>query len=240
LDFETRIGLSATHSPFLQGYFRIWRSGGSDTNVAPVTYDSRENQYIIALGICATDGGHLQLFVSRAGACIRCAGGEGRCSRQGCRLERPSRSSTVHGKWDLSFILPRVLPSVAAAFAQAGEGGEEGEPGVSQQEALLQEPNFYKALGFPEEGQFGTKELYSHRLSHIEDWAKNKQVDVTPEMRNESGVYVLAARLQYKASIIRRILLEEKNEMVYRECLSIAPDFVYPLNLLPKGPFSCW
>jgi hypothetical protein len=202
--------------------------------VAPVTYDSQENQYIIALGICATDGGHLQLFVNRAGACIRCAGGEGRCSRQGWRLERPSRSSTVHGKWDLSFILPRMLPSVAVAFAQEGEGG--GDANISQQEAFLQEPNFYKALGFTEAGQLGTKELYSYRLGHIEDWAKNKQVDATPEMRNESGVYELAARIQHKSSIIRRILLEEKNEMAYRECLSIAPDFAYPLNLLPKGP----
>jgi hypothetical protein len=222
----------------------IFGSGGVQDRIpepgsCAVTFDSREFQYVVSLGACASDGGHLQLFLNRATACIRCAGGEGRCSRQGWRLERPSRSSTLHGKWDLSFILPRSLPegalSALAFGAGGGGGGEEEEEQGGEQEAFLAEPNFYKALGFKESGT-GTEDLYKHRIGFIEQWAKNAQANATPDMRNESGIYELAARIEHKVSIMQRILLDEKNEMAYRECLMIDPAFAYPLNLLPKGP----
>jgi hypothetical protein len=195
-----------------------------------VMYDSREFHYVIDLGVCGTDEGQLQLFINTETAVIRCAGGRSQCSSQGWRLERPSRSSTSRGSWNLSFLMPMSLMSESAVAIASGGGDQQ----VSLQEAFLAEPNFYVALGFKKE--CGTFELYDHRLSVIEGWAKTAQMNAAPQQRNEDGVYEFAARLQHKASIIRGILGKSSTEMAYRECLQIDPSFVYPLNLLPKGP----
>ncbi len=197
-----------------------------------VTYDSMDHQYIIHLGMCETDGGQLQLTLSRSGVVIRCAGAtNSQCSRQGWRLERPSRSSSAHGSWDLSFILPTALPEVVEREVERGGGGGNV---LSPQEVFLAEPNLFKSLDFVNGA--GTTELYTERLKAIEGWAKLRQANAPPDQRNESGVHELAARVQHKASIIRAILLDRANETAYRECLLVAPDFEYPMALLPKGP----
>jgi hypothetical protein len=65
---------------------------------------------------------------------------------------------------------------------------------------------------------------------------KLRQANAPPEQRNQNGVHELASRVQHKASILRSILLDRDNLTAYRECLKVAPDFVYPIQLLPKGP----
>jgi hypothetical protein len=202
-----------------------------------VTYDSTEHHYLVALGGCETDGGQLFLTLNQSGVAIRCAGAANpKCTRNGWRLERPSRSSTAHNTWNLSFMLPTALPDPPAAAADSRGGGEQegGGGGPCPQEVFLGEPNFFKAIGF--DNDEGTIELYTERIKGIESWAKLRQANAPPEQRNQNGVHELASRVQHKASILRSILLDRDNLTAYRECLKVAPDFVYPIQLLPKGP----
>ncbi len=199
-----------------------------------VTYDSTEHHYLVALGGCESDGGQLFLTLNQSGVAIRCAGAANpKCTRSGWRLERPSRSSTAHNSWNLSFILPTALPAHPPPGG-GDESAEAGEGGPCPQEILLAEPNFFKAIGF--DNDEGTIELYTERIKGIESWAKLRQANAPPEQRNRSGVHELASRVQHKASILRSILLDRDNLTAYRECLKVAPDFVYPIQLLPKGP----
>jgi hypothetical protein len=203
-----------------------------------VTYDSTEHHYLVALGMCETDGGQLFLTLNQSGVSIRCAGAANpKCTRSGWRLERPSRSSAAHNTWNLSFILPTALPDPpggAGGESAEAAGGGGGGGGPCPQEVFLGEPNFFKAIGF--DNDEGTIELYTERIKGIESWAKLRQTNAPPEQRNRNGVHELASRVQHKASILRSILLDRDNLTAYRECLKVAPDFVYPVQLLPKGP----
>lgn len=206
---------------------------------ASILYKAHSNEYEIQLGPCDADGGQLLLGVTQSGVSIRCLGGT-RCSRQGWRLERPSRSGQVR-VWDLRFLLPQ-LPPPPLIFDDNNNDQEEEEEGggvvarvgSSPAAAFLAQRNFFAALDFPLEGADPT--LYDGRLSIIEEWAMQMQQQAPPSERSSHGVHVQAALVTRKASILRAILMNAEMESVYRECLLVDPDFAYPIGLVPKSP----
>ena len=194
---------------------------------ANLVYDSHAQSYSLPLGNCPTDAGTLTLTLEASGTYIRCAGGTS-CSAGGWRLERPSRSSAAHGKWDLTLWLPSTFPTTSLAAAM----------NASEQEAFLAEPNFYRALGVTTDGG-GVALLYEAHLKRILEWATHTQLHAPQEERNENHVHELAARVEQKASVMRAILTDAAMEMAYRECLVVDPGFEYPLQLLPgKRPVT--
>jgi hypothetical protein len=134
--------------------------------------------------------------------------------------------------------MPDALPSLLPASG-GGRGEEEEHHNsrmLSPQQVFLGEPDFFKALGFCSNDEAGSRLLFKDRLSSIEEWAKQAQLHAKPEDCNEDGVHVIAARVAQKAFVVGEILLQAKMEVTYRECLRVAPDFGYPLDLIPKGP----
>lgn len=184
---------------------------------ADVFYDG--SQYSVPLGHCPTDGGQLSLNMSHSGLDIRCVGGT-KCSKSGWRLERPSRSAKSHGKWNLQLYFPTEVPLASPSYAY--------------QEEFLKQPNLYLALDFAPNGG-GTRELYKARIDIIAKWATQIQENAPQDQRDANGVHVLAAKILHKTEIMRDILLVRQTETAYNEALQIAPDFEYPLRLLPGG-----
>jgi hypothetical protein len=77
-------------------------------------------------------------------------------------------------------------------------------------------------LGFDETIVKEQQKELNNRLQQIRKWS-DKQ-------KNQS--------VQYKARIIGQILLDDVLAACYYECLSIAPDFAYPIQLVPRADGS--
>jgi hypothetical protein len=189
---------------------------------APVHYDKLGDQYEVVLpDVCPTDRGQMVLQVGMDKLTIRCKGKM--CKVKGKRWDRPSHSAAAAGRWKLSFLFPPSSTELAVAAGAVAGGAEEFSP-----DAFLEEPNFLRALGFDNGG--APMFMYSDRLTEIDEWASLKQKE------HGAGVHEQARRVHHKAHIIRGILCKEMSEVCYRECLAVAPDFAYPIQLLPRGP----
>lgn len=191
-----------------------------------VVWDHSAQHYEMPLGVCESDGGSLILTMNREGALVRCVGGN-HCGSRGWRLQRPTRSAGEHAAWDLSFLMPPPL-AAAALTVDIGGGGE------SAVAAFLAAPNFFQALGFGSDA-IVTPELCADRLAIVEQWALNTQQTASADQRDANGVHVVAARVRRQAGVMRAVLLDPHMEAAYRECLVIAPAYVYPMALTPKG-----
>jgi hypothetical protein len=190
---------------------------------ADVFYDGTEYEVKLAQA-CAHDQGALVLYISFNKLVIRCKGKN--CSAEGKRWERPSHSSKSAGLWNLSFLFPA---SVGGALKQvAPSPGSSLDPAVGfpsfgmSAAAFLAQTDLLGALGFNHQVPV-SQSAYANRLKQLEDWCLE---------RNST-----AAAVQHKVRLMRMILLDELMEACYRECLAVAPDFVYPIQLLPsEGP----
>jgi hypothetical protein len=193
-----------------------------EPGTAAVHYDKIGNQYEVVLpDMCSLDRGQVVLQVSLDKLAIRCKGKS--CKVKGKRWDRPSHSAAAAGRWKLSFLFPPSISGTELSVAPAAAAAEEFSP-----EAFLEEPNFLRALGFDNGG--APLFMYEDRLTEIDEWASLKQKE------HGTGVHGLAREVQHKVHIIRGILGKEMMEVCYRECLAVAPDFVYPIELLPRGP----
>ena len=81
-------------------------------------------------------------------------------------------------------------------------------------DCFMQETNFIVALDALE----GNSD--KDKLKHLEDWANQ-----------ENNEEVLK-----KVFVVSKILTDRLLKACYEECLVIAPDFVYPVTLIPQGP----
>lgn len=203
-----------------------------EPGMGSIVYNALLNEYEVQLGPCDTDGGQLLLSIAQSGASIRCLGGT-RCSRQGWRLERPSRSAQVRA-WDLRFLLPQLPPPPSNDLLLEEQGAVVARAVSTPATAFLEQHNFFLALDLPMEG--ADPALYGERLSVIEAWATQMQQRAPPSERSAHGVHVVAALVTRKASVLRAILMDAEMESVYRECLLVDPGFAYPIGLVPKSP----
>jgi hypothetical protein len=195
-----------------------------------VHFNKVEMVYTVTLpGACPLDQGSQVLKISMNKMVLRCKGKQ--CASKGKRWERPSHSSAPI--WNLSFLFPASL-AIIASFDSAATVGEFPGFAVSA-ERFLEEPNFFRALGF--QGS-SPSVLYADRLQQVFDWCALKQKESGSEIHED------AAAVLQKARIINKILTEELMEACYRECLVVSPDFAYPVQLLPRGPstlaFALW
>ena len=181
-----------------------------------VLYDQVELCYAVHLPQpCPLDGGALTLHVSVKGMVIRCAGP--RCRTLGKRWDRPSHSSAMAGAWNLSFLFPSVEQAVQVV-------ADFPDFAVSM-EAVVEEPNFFRALGL-DNYNVRSGHVVAARLLKLQDWIKlNKPVSE------------MALRLAHKVHVMSQIFLsKEALEACYRESLAVAPQFAYPVQLIPRGP----
>lgn len=194
-----------------------------------VHYDCMEQHYEVTLpGVCPADGGIRVLKVTMNKLAIRCKGKH--CSGKGKRWERPSRSATlgsVH-QWNLSFLFPRASLQMASVQHAPGQFPPLVCNGSAQ--GFLDEPNLLLALGTPLSG--APRSIYKERLDQVLLWCTLKQ--------REAGNTVdqLDMRVRTKMDVISRIVLDTMMEPVYRECLAVAADFAYPIELVPKSPIT--
>lgn len=188
-----------------------------------VHYDKLAEQYDVPIPeVCVHDGGTHVLQLTKTKMTIRCTGK--RCASQGKRWDRPSHSASSKPVWKLEFLFPPTSGAVVVATASSAGGGA-----VLGPEAFLQEQNLFKALGFsPTVG--APQYLYDDRLKQLEEWAALQQKEAGAE------VDPIAQQVRRKAAIARRILMDDLMEACYRECLAVSDDFVYPVQLIPRGP----
>jgi hypothetical protein len=206
-----------------------------EPGTAAVHYDKIEEQYEVALPeTCAVDHGQMVLQVSKDKLVIRCKGKM--CKVKGKRWDRPSHSATAAGRWKLLFLFPATASSTELAVASSSSSalvslscGSNAFPIGLSPEAFLGESNFIRAIGF-DSSSGAPLFMYKDRLDQIDEWAAIVQKE------NGSIVHELAQQVRHKTHIVRGILSKEMMEVCYRECLAVAPDFVYPIELLPRGP----
>ena len=175
-------------------------------------------------GRCPVDSGVQQVEVTLHKTTIRCKGRQ--CQSKGKRWDRPSHSSNDAGRWDLRYLFPAAAAATAAtAAAAAGGGSGEDFPefACGTPELFIDEPNFFRALGCEDDRQ-RLHRIYAERLHALSKW--------------NDFTHALFRQVQSKVDIMTAIMLNDAMVKAYYECLLIAPDFSYPLQLLPKGPIS--
>lgn len=179
---------------------------------AAVRYERALQRHVVPLpGLCSLDQGQQQLEVSLTHITIRCCGS--RCSSRGKRWERPSHSAHAAGCWNLSFLFPESTAMVVVVDAA-------DEPDTLQQ--FLAEPNFLRALGVKDMARGALAAVYKQQLHAISQLANAADA-------------ATAKQVQDKVAVLSKVLLDEVMEACYRECLSVAPDFSYPIRLIPKS-----
>jgi hypothetical protein len=187
-----------------------------------VLYNKIDVQYEVHLpGKCVMDMGNITLQISVDKLVIRCKGDM--CKEKGKRWERPSHSASSAGRWQLLFLFPEAAAAAAAAAVALVASSQSS----FLPDMFLAEPNFLRALGFDGRAPLF---MYDDRLKQIEEWTSLTQ------KAHGSTVHELACAVRQKAHIIRGIFGTEMMEVCYRECLAVAPDFVYPITLLPRSP----
>jgi hypothetical protein len=189
---------------------------------AVLRYDNKaQQQYEVALANrCPHDGAAATLRITCNKLAIRCTSKA--CVKRGRRWERPSSDSVV---WDLSFLFPDAAAAAAAAVVPSMEVVGAGHLTPEQ---FLAEPNFLRALGLRNGNEGAPASVYSSRLDKLHKWALQQPQQVQSD----------AHAVLRKVARLREILLKNVNEVCYRECLAVAPDFAYPVATIPRGPIT--
>jgi hypothetical protein len=204
-----------------------------------VFYDKLAVQYEVHFTVpCKIDFGQLVLQITVDKLVIRCKGKM--CMVKGKRWDRPSHSASSAGRWQLLFLFPEAQAAASSAEGVVAFASADSDVALLSSSDLslssaflpqvfLAQTNFLLALGFENNGG-APLYMYEDRLKHIEEWASLTQ--------KAHGILVhgIAQAVRQKAHIIRGILGKEMMEVCYRECLVVAPDFVYPIALLPRNP----
>ena len=193
---------------------------------AAVVYDRVAVRYTASMPQpCPKDQGALTLRVALDAVTVHCSGRD--CSKQGRRWTRPSGS--VEGGWNLAFLFVEGAGSgmrLAAHLTVEDFPAFAGSP-----QAALDEANMYQVLGYGHMQQVPVSLLTAH-LKQMRDW-------VTVKLKEEGDAPTdSTCQLLQKVNIMERILSNDEMEACYRECLTLAPDFAYPLTLLPRSPVS--
>jgi len=207
-----------------------------EPGTVPVLLDTTTREYRVNLpGQCPRDSGATTLVISQSKLTIRCNGNT--CSTKGYRWHRPSHSAR-HDLWNLSFLFPEATSIRYTTMTNDDEvvSGVFPEACCGSPEAFLEENNFLMCLGITNYTHGATSDLYKDRLNQVAQWCKSVEEEALPEERDSSGVHQLSHLVLSKVGVIEAILLSKPMEVCYRECLSIAPDFVYPVTLIPHGP----
>lgn len=177
----------------------------------PVRFDDANRRYEATFPARLCCCGPVTLQVTQSKLVMRCSSRQ--CSATGRRWERPSSRSSV--LWNLSFLFPEATSDITIP-----DFTSEVVTIIGSEDRFLSTNNFYLAL-LPD-GDDAVLPLPT-RLNRLSEWLKESG-------RSEEALH--------KGRIVLKILGKEMMEACYRECVAVASDFIYPLQLLPQGPLT--
>lgn len=102
---------------------------------------------------------------------------------------------------------------------------------------FMRETNFLRALGFQpdatrNEWLGAPQDMYKTRLDQLRTWAAQRQ-----RVRGANTVDARGLEVVRKVATVQRILCTPTLESCYLECLRVAPDFAYPVELQARAPW---